>query len=244
MKLKKLFFLFAASALLFISCDYIKEKAGGIIDGVKGLATDDENVEPAELQFWESYSGEEIAVTIIPALENYSLESGRTDLSLMLTLDYNAWGAVVGYAQAADTAAVSRILEGAFEAGVFNRNEMRFAWGYYSVDGSMHELYALVPDFDGTAAMDGNIIKEAKADFTQFSSAPCISIELNDDAARQFADLTGRNVGKPLPIVINGFVYSAPCVQSRIDGGKVEITGNFSQEDTERLAKMLNACKK
>jgi SecD/SecF fusion protein len=88
--------------------------------------------------------------------------------------------------------------------------------------------------------MDGSGIVEAKAVSGQYGGFE-VSITMNDRAAVEWANLTQKNIGKPLAIVMDNVVYSAPNVRGRIDGGKSSITGNFTLIEALALAKLINA---
>jgi preprotein translocase subunit SecD len=62
-----------------------------------------------------------------------------------------------------------------------------------------------------------------------------IAFELNESGAERFGPMTERNIGRPLAMIVDGKVYSAPNLRSRIEGSG-QITGTFSQEDAEKLA--------
>jgi preprotein translocase subunit SecD len=68
-----------------------------------------------------------------------------------------------------------------------------------------------------------------------------VNFSFNSDGARRFADLTGKNVGKQLAILLDGKVYSAPTLQSRIGGGRGFIHGRFAAQDAAELAVILRA---
>ena len=71
-------------------------------------------------------------------------------------------------------------------------------------------------------------------------SQPVVSLELDGEGAKIFKELTGRNVGKPIAIYLDGVLISAPRVQQEISGGQAQITG-FSIEGAKILARNLNA---
>ncbi len=75
----------------------------------------------------------------------------------------------------------------------------------------------------------------------QYSGAWMIDLEFKREAARQFASVTGRNVGKRLAIVLDDVVQSAPYIRERIPQGKAVITGNFKAEEARDLAIVLRA---
>lgn len=72
-------------------------------------------------------------------------------------------------------------------------------------------------------------------------TGPQVSIDFTDEGTKKFADLTRRNVGKPLPIFLDGQPISAPVVQQEILGGSAVITGQFSIDQAKNLAIQLNA---
>lgn len=68
-------------------------------------------------------------------------------------------------------------------------------------------------------------------------------MSMNSDGARKWAQLTKQNLGRSIAIVLDGFVYSYPTVQSEITGGNSQITGNFTTEEAQDLANVLKSGK-
>ena len=68
-----------------------------------------------------------------------------------------------------------------------------------------------------------------------------VDFEFNSKGAAAFARVTRENIGKPFAIVLDNKVISAPVIRSEIPGGRGQITGNFSQEDVNRLALLLRS---
>ena len=66
---------------------------------------------------------------------------------------------------------------------------------------------------------------------------------MNTEGSRRWAALTKKNIGKEIAIVLDGYVYSAPRVNSEITGGNSQITGNFTPEVTKDLANVLKSGK-
>ncbi len=89
--------------------------------------------------------------------------------------------------------------------------------------------------------LTGRFIKKASIDFDPITFQPGVALELTDEGAGLFARLTGENVGKRLAIYLDGVPISAPVVQQEIDGGRAQITGNFTPESARELAGRLNA---
>ena len=83
-------------------------------------------------------------------------------------------------------------------------------------------------------AMTGETIVEAMAELEQDGSYG-IYLSLNDEGARAFSVLTSQNVNRVLAIVVDGKVYSYPTVATRIEGGRVMISGYFTQEEAYNI---------
>ena len=223
---------------------------GRILIELPGV-TDKDRVErllqgSANLQFWETYNAAEIATDVLPALNelntNLATEENEAPLFSVLQLQQGA-NAIVGYAQAKDTAVVNNILAGAYADGTFMKEDIRFSWGVSAADGmSIFELYALKTGYNGAASLEGNVIDDAKAEFAQ-NGSPCVTMKMTADAARTWAQLTKANINNDIAIVLDNAVYSAPNVSNEITGGRSEITGNFTIEQTQDLANVLRSGK-
>ena len=154
---------------------------------------------------------------------------------------------VVGYALARDTADVNKIIYSDVAAQVIP-SDCRMLWSAkaaeLSTSGDIFELHAIkVTEPSGRAPLEGDVVTTAKDDFNQVTSAPCVSMQMNSDGARRWAQLTKQNIGRAIAIVLDDAVYSAPRVNGEIAGGSSEISGNFTIEDTKDLANTLNSGK-
>lgn len=89
--------------------------------------------------------------------------------------------------------------------------------------------------------LTGRYLKRADMAFDQNTQEPSISIQFNDEGAKLFEDITGRNIGKPLAIFIDSSLISAPKVNDKISGGKAQISGKFTVSEAKELARNLNA---
>jgi preprotein translocase subunit SecD len=88
-------------------------------------------------------------------------------------------------------------------------------------------------------AAGGEDFESVRPGMGQFGT-PMLSFKLNPEAASVFGEKTGANVGRSLAIVLNGKVVSNPVVRARItDRGQIE--GNFTQEEAQELAAVLNS---
>ncbi len=150
---------------------------------------------------------------------------------------------VVGYAQAKDTAAVNAMIQSEAAKSILPA-DLRLAWGVKNAEGmkaNVFELYALRA-INGEPSMQGDVIADAKDEFDQHHN-PIVSMTMTQSGARDWAALTKKNLKKCVAIVLDGYVYSAPVVQSEITGGNSQISGHFTTDDTRDLANVLKSGK-
>lgn len=218
----------------------------------------------ANLEFWETYTLAELQSSLT-ALDT-RLAAGATDTTATDTTKTKAAknnvkdqhplfsklaqiqgmqpnGCVVGYAVARDTAEINKMLHSAAAETVLP-TDLRLAWGVKNADGmkaNVFELYAL-RTIGGKPSMQGDVIDDAKDDFDQ-NHRPIVSMKMTQSGARDWANLTKKCLKKPVAIVLDGFVYSAPVVQNEISDGNSQISGNFTTDDTRDLANVLKSGK-
>ena len=160
----------------------------------------------------------------------------------------NIGGATVALVHRNDTAIVNYIIEHSKEIFTeeISSNSLKFHWGFKAVDQkeNYYQLYALRRD--GThkgAALDGDVIITAKADQTDRGSGWAVSMQMNSVGTKKWSTITGSEVNKAIAIVLDGYVYSAPNVTNKIDGGNSQITGNFTVDEAKDLENVLKSGK-
>ena len=153
-------------------------------------------------------------------------------------------GPVIGTVHYADTAKVNAMLNSQIAKAILPR-DARFFWTVKAIDeaGSYYQLVALKAQRDGRASLEGDVITDARADFSQFSAYANVSMSMNAEGAKTWQRLTKDNIGKSVAIVLDGYVYSFPTVQNEISGGNSQITGNFTVEEAKDLANTLKSGK-
>ena len=93
---------------------------------------------------------------------------------------------------------------------------------------------------DSQSLMSGENITNARPQYDQNGQIH-VALEFNSRGGSIFERITGDNIGRRMAIVLDGKVYSAPVIQSRISGGKAVITGNFTLAEAQDLAVVLRA---
>ena len=91
------------------------------------------------------------------------------------------------------------------------------------------------------AELTGDVITDARADFDQTTNQPLVDMEMNSEGARVWSRITGANVGKNVAIVLDRVVYSYPTVIGQISGGRSQITGLASQEESDDIVTVLKS---
>ncbi len=92
-----------------------------------------------------------------------------------------------------------------------------------------------------TPELTGGVITEAKATFGASTVQPEVTMKMNADGTAKWARITGANIGRQIAIVLDGAVYSAPVVESKIPGGSSVINGIGSLEEAQDLEIVLKA---
>jgi len=151
-------------------------------------------------------------------------------------------GPVVGLANSKDIPKVERLLE--LTKKSFPHN-LKLLWSAKPIqDGTnIYQLVAIkVSSRDGSPALGGDVITDARQDFSQ-NGGNEIAMAMNAEGAKTWKNLTGANIGKSVAIVLDNIVYSYPTVNSEISGGRSSITGRFTLEEAKDLANILKAGK-
>ena len=210
-----------------------------------------------------------VAAAETPAEEAAATEESNVDLDAALTGDAtstsneaakkqnplfallspnqgNMQNCVVGMAHYSDTAAINALLATP-EAKKALPQDLRLFWSVDAVnkatENNVYSLYAIKStNRNGRASLEGDVIVEAADSYDQYGN-PCVTMAMNTDGSRRWAQLTKGNVGRSIAVVLDGYVYSAPNVKGEITGGSSEITGSFTIEETKDLANVLRSGK-
>ena len=223
-------------------------RADRVVKSVYGeeLAAEQQVAEPVAEQSETTALIEEVAEQ--PAAEQpeptgrYTRE--QNPLLALLNPDY-AGGAVIGAAVAADVATINKYLALPEVRDCFP-SDVAFKWaikGDAMADGRLF-LYAIkVERSDGKAPLDGSVISDARATYAQTGASAEVSMSMNSNGITEWAQLTADNIGKCVAIVLDGYVYSAPVVRQKIEGGNSSISGDFTIQEAQDLANVLKSGK-
>ena len=161
-------------------------------------------------------------------------------------------GATVGLAQDRDRNKIDSLLALATEYHLLPE-DLTLLWGAKPIQDpktrkltNIYELYAIRTNRSMKPDLSGDVVTSAKADVDHNrlgSAEPQVSMTMNQEGAQIWARLTKESIGRSIAIVLDGVVYSAPNVNNEITGGNSSITGNFTIEEANDLANVLNSGK-
>lgn len=151
----------------------------------------------------------------------------------------------IGYILKKDTAALNRYMQLDVFSNKFPAN-LRLLYGAAETGADtpddLFAVYAIKTLPNGTAKLEGDHVKSARQDYDQ-SGKPAISMTMDAEGTRIWAKMTADNVGKPIAIVLDNYVYSAPNVINPIPSGNSQISGNFTVQEATDLADILQSGK-
>lgn len=90
-------------------------------------------------------------------------------------------------------------------------------------------------------ALEGKHISDAQLGFSENAGQPVVNFRLDTEGARKFGEMTRHNIGRPLAIVLDDRIITAPVIRGVISGGSGEISGSFTSQEASDLALLLRA---
>ena len=125
---------------------------------------------------------------------------------------------------------------------------MTFHWAANEKSALLGKIISVQGDTPGeryqleeSVALEGKHISDARLAFNQETGEPVVNFKLDNEGARRFGDMTKRNIGRALAIVLDDRVVTAPVIRSAIQGGSGEISGSFTSDSANDLALLLRA---
>ncbi|MDE6490156.1 MAG: protein translocase subunit SecD, partial [Muribaculaceae bacterium] len=208
----------------------------------------------ANLEFYETYTMAELN-NAFRQLDEALIASDSTYQGLGALMSFYGEPSTprVALAPAANREVIDAILNSPTARTILPAN-LKLRWSVKPEDPSMvggrKDLYTLVAlrtEIDPAthqprARMTGDCIIAAQADYENLKGN-VVSMVMNSEGARQWANLTRQNIGKSVAILLDDQVYSYPNVSTAIEGGRSEITGNFTVEEARDLANVLKSGK-
>ena len=235
------------------------EKDGQILLELPGVKEHDRVREllkaSANLEFYEVYTLDEIQSQLMALEQALRTDSAGVAKTFFGYFDGNGYAGspVIGMATQRHREVIDSILGTATAARILPSN-LKLRWEVKPqevqyTDTATNavrkaELYTLIAlrSNNGKPALAGDVVVSATSDFDNMQGN-YVSMDMNSEGAKAWARVTQNNLGKPVAIVLDEHVYSYPRINSVIEGGRSQITGNFSVEDAKDLANVLKSGK-
>lgn len=209
----------------------------------------------ANLEFYETYKSNEIAAQLQQLdaeLRKDSVNGGQGLWEQFAQVDMQG-SPVIGMATQSNQDAINAMLASAAAKRILPAN-LKLLWEVKpqtvqfndtvtkaKKDIDLYRLVALKTN-NGKPALDGSCVVAANADYEQMQGN-VVSMTMNNEGAKQWARVTGNNIGNCVAIVLDNYVYSFPRVNTAIEGGRSQITGDFTVEEAQDLANVLKSGK-
>ncbi|HET8735119.1 MAG TPA: protein translocase subunit SecDF, partial [Pricia sp.] len=151
----------------------------------------------------------------------------------------------VGFAAVEDTAEVGAMLRKREIRRLLppELQFVKFLWERPSEDSEVASLFALKSNREGIPRMGGDVVSDARNEFQ--NGSPVVTMSMNTRGAKEWEELTGDSYNNQtgIAIVLDNKVYTAPGALGPISGGRTEITGDFTVNETKDIANVLRAGK-
>lgn len=232
----------------------LKDKDGQILLELPGVKDQKRMLDlvqrAANLEFYESYrnnvSNVAQSLRALTQKQRQSEDFGGKGLGDYLSIGLDPQNeAIIGTADKDDMEIINKMINWPEirRQHLLDEN-LRLYWGNTpnQEGGSVYTLYALRAR-DGHPALAGSVVTNARAEFDSQKKENYVSMSMDSQGAKKWAQITDNNKGFPIAVVLDKVVYSAPNVQNRIDGGTSSITGHFSLNDAQDLANVLKSGK-
>ena len=206
----------------------------------------------ANLEFFETYKANEI-IGALSQLSNTVAQDSTMNMPEGLIAQFDGGiesqaTPIVGYATAARRDAIDRVLASTSAKQILPSN-LKLLWSVKpqvvtAENGRNIELYQLIAlkTNNGKPALDGSCVIAASSDFDNMRGN-IVSMTMNNEGTKQWARVTGANIGNAIAIVLDDKVYSFPNVSTAIEDGHSQITGSFTVEEAQDLANVLKSGK-
>jgi len=158
----------------------------------------------------------------------------------------NQRSSAVGSASVKDTATVNKYLAMKQVRDLLpaDMTYAKFLWDAKPIENTeVINLYAIKSNREDVAPIQGDVVTDARQEFSQIGSRAEVSMSMNSRGTKQWAKMTEENVGHFVAVVLDNFVYSAPNVNEPIPSGRTSISGNFTVEEAQDLANALKSGK-
>lgn len=238
----------------------LQDKSGQILLELPGVKEPERVTEllksSANLEFYEVYNYDEIAGALQTLSSQFAAQDTVNHINLMQIIGGGYSGSpIIGRTTTENKALVDSILNTSLAKATLPSN-FKALWEVKAQEIPMTDENGVVLKkangedrttsywqliaLKGAPQLEGDVITSATSEFDNLQGN-VISMRMNDKGSHLWATITGNNLGRAIAIVLDNHVYSYPRVNSKIEGGSSQITGDFSPEEANDLANVLKS---
>ena len=240
----------------------LQDKTGQILLELPGVKEPERVTEllksSANLEFFEVYNYEEVGGALQSLSAQFAAQDTINHTQLMALLGGGQTGTpVIGMVKAEDRVMIDSILNTSLAKTILPSN-FSALWQIKADEIPVTDnegnivkkengenkttpYWSLIA-LKGEPVLEGDVITSASTEYDNMQGN-VVNMRMSDKGSHQWANITGNNLGRAIAIVLDGKVYSAPRVNTRIEGGSSQITGNFTPEEANDLANVLKSGK-
>jgi SecD/SecF fusion protein len=154
---------------------------------------------------------------------------------------------IIGYTMAKDTATLTAYFNNDIVKNIMPK-DLKIIYGRPNAELAEKEpkllLVYTIKTVPGSnkPRLSGDQISSTNADFDELGN-PIINMSMKSEGATIWENMTRANIGKPIAIVLDDIVYSAPAPSQAISGGNSRISGSFTVDETKDISKVLSSGK-
>lgn len=207
----------------------------------------------AKLEFWEAVRMDNDIANYFGALSSRfaAQDSATQPLISKMVPAMSGGSSNIFLVRVSDTASIGQAMRSEVARTMLpgNMKNFKFLWGNKTIrDGAGLEsdllpLYAIRGNAKDEPLLDGGVVTSASADRqTQtFGNDVMVSMQMNSQGAQSWYEITKKFNQKPIAIVLDDLVYSAPNINEPIPGGRSSISGDFTMNEAKDLSSVLSA---
>lgn len=173
------------------------------------------------------------------SIANMSIEERKKKFPFFMLVKLYEGGGADGYVEENDKPQVDFILKRADVKAIIP-SDMVFLWSQKTIDIE-GKKYFILYGIKKDAELTGKVVEEAKSTIDPQTNSPVVTMGMSSEGAREWARITGANINKRCAIVLDGIVYSAPVIKSKITGGSSQIEGMANIQEAKLLEIVLKA---
>ena len=136
---------------------------------------------------------------------------------------------------------VNQIINSKIALNIIPKN-IRFLWAKHAIinrnNEKYYKLYAVQLDRYGNSLLKGDVISHANQSRDEYHRVT-VSMKMNEIGTKLWSNITSNNIGKAIAITLDDKVYTAPVVNTIIPNGESQISGNYTLEEAQDLATVL-----